>query len=313
MSFNFFHQLKKQTIMSNVHNKFIFAALFIFFMSTGLIAQEKELYFGFPVPGMTPEVFAPGVVSKSDRGEMGSVLTSDGNTVYFAVRNKGWMDIHRIKWDGKNWSESEVIVGNPEFNVHDPALSLDDKQLYFLHEKGRIADIGYVELRTDGGKHKPVMLDAPINTEASEFYTAFTNKGDLVFSSNRNKKEFGDFDIFKAKMQNGKYVEVERFPDEINTQYYEVDAYIAPDESYMVYCSGNPNVIGGTDLYVSFANGKGGWTSGVSLGNTVNKKGAELCPFVSRDGRFLFFSRNGNIYWVDARVLDPLRKQAMRE
>jgi len=286
--------------------------------TTQLMAETKEHCFGFPTPGLEPKIFAPDVVSKSDRGEMGCIVSADGNTAYFGVHNEGWIDIHRIHWDGEKWSESEALVGNKKFGAHDPALSLDETKLYFVHdgyiikESRRIADLAYIELNSDGSYSEPIILDAPVNTKALEFYTCFTNTGDLVFSSNRDAEERSDFDIYRAKPKNDGYADIERFPVEINTSHYEVDAYIAPDESYIIYCADRPGGAGRTDLYVNFAKPGGGWTPSVSLGDKVNKKGGELCPFVTRDGRFLFYSRGGQIYWVDARILEPLREQAMQ-
>jgi len=49
----------------------------------------------------------------------------------------------------------------------------------------------------------------------------------------------------------------------------------------------------------------------VNLGEKINGKGEERFVSVSPDGQFLFFAsdRNGNmdVYWVDARIVEPLR------
>ncbi len=43
------------------------------------------------------------------------------------------------------------------------------------------------------------------------------------------------------------------------------------------------------------------------MGPAINTDGHELCPFVSRDGKYLFFTRDGDIYWVSAAIIDRLR------
>ena len=35
----------------------------------------------------------------------------------------------------------------------------------------------------------------------------------------------------------------------------------------------------------------------------VNNEFHQLCPFVSKDGKFLFFTSNQDIYWVDAKII----------
>jgi Tol biopolymer transport system component len=45
----------------------------------------------------------------------------------------------------------------------------------------------------------------------------------------------------------------------------------------------------------------------VALPAPVNTRESELCPTVSPDGRYLFFIRNGRVYWVDAAIIDAQR------
>jgi hypothetical protein len=51
------------------------------------------------------------------------------------------------------------------------------------------------------------------------------------------------------------------------------------------------------------------WTKAVNMGNAINTAGYEYCPFVTRDGKYLFFTRDRDIYWVDGQVIDNLRKK----
>jgi ketosteroid isomerase-like protein len=56
----------------------------------------------------------------------------------------------------------------------------------------------------------------------------------------------------------------------------------------------------------------------VHLGDKVNSPDTDFCPFVTPDGKYFFFSRRvrdaagaaaaGDVYWMDARFLDGLRK-----
>ena len=47
-----------------------------------------------------------------------------------------------------------------------------------------------------------------------------------------------------------------------------------------------------SDIYVSFKSGKE-WTKPAALPKEVNSKGRETTPFITPDGRYLFFSSNG--------------------
>ena len=66
---------------------------------------------------------------------------------------------------------------------------------------------------------------------------------------------------------------------------------------------------GSSDIYVSFRSDDGQWANAIALGNGVNTSGQEFCPFVTRDGRFLFYTSNQDLYWVDAAGIDLAREQ----
>ena len=52
----------------------------------------------------------------------------------------------------------------------------------------------------------------------------------------------------------------------------------------------SPEGRGGIDLYISWRKG-GSWTPPRNLGDLVNTNATEFCPFVSRDGKYLYFTR----------------------
>jgi len=46
----------------------------------------------------------------------------------------------------------------------------------------------------------------------------------------------------------------------------------------------------------------------VNLGDAVNTEANENCPILSPDDSFLFFTRAGDVYWVDAEIFRSLKK-----
>jgi len=47
----------------------------------------------------------------------------------------------------------------------------------------------------------------------------------------------------------------------------------------------------------------------ISLGDTINSPALEGNSFVTADGKYLFFSRKFDIYWVDARIIEELKRK----
>jgi hypothetical protein len=78
--------------------------------------------------------------------------------------------------------------------------------------------------------------------------------------------------------------------DAVNSQSAEIDACIAPDESFIVFASYNrPDDLGRGDLYISF-NQNGVWTPAKNLGDKINSNAREYCPILSPDGKYFFFT-----------------------
>jgi hypothetical protein len=82
-------------------------------------------------------------------------------------------------------------------------------------------------------------------------------------------------------------------PVVINADSGASNLFVDPDEKYVVFAAARPegSAAGTLDLYISWRNDEGDWTTPRNVGPDVNTTGTEFCPFVSRDGRFLFFTR----------------------
>ncbi|MFN2397499.1 MAG: hypothetical protein ABR543_02465 [Gemmatimonadaceae bacterium] len=57
-------------------------------------------------------------------------------------------------------------------------------------------------------------------------------------------------------MVNGQYQPLENLGDSVNTSAGEIEPWIAPDESYLIFNgAGRADSIGGYDLYIAFKQG----------------------------------------------------------
>ncbi len=209
----------------------------------------------------TPELVAPGVVSRKDRHEFGSVVSKDGSRLYIGVDHGEWSSIEWYAFRDGGWREGGRVLGEPDFSANDPFLSFDGGRLYFISPRNGQHDIGYVEQISPDVWGAPAFEDPPINSPGEEYYISFTRRGDFVFASDRDAARDGDFDIYRAvKGADGRFA-VERFPDGVNGDGYEADAFIDPDGRYLVFSSNREGGFGRGDLYVSFAASAAGWTA----------------------------------------------------
>lgn len=274
-------------------------------------AQEKATkYLNQTPPSSHPEIFAPNLISKKGEYEFGSVFNKTGTEFFYGVNNNGKEEIRYSKLDGNSWSNPITLLSHPRYGYNDPFLSPDEKRLYFISQstlngkdKKDDYDIWYTE-KTNDGWSEPINAGPKINSQADEYYVSFTNKGTMYFSSNRSGKSF---DVYYSKFLENNFKEPIPLGDAINTANYEADVFIDPNESYIIFCANRPSGYGQGDLYISFKNNDGTWSKSKNMGSLINTSNHELCPFVTKDGRYFFYTSNQDIYWVDANVLENFR------
>jgi hypothetical protein len=77
-----------------------------------------------------------------------------------------------------------------------------------------------------------------------------------------------------------------------------------------------PRGLGEDDLYVTFKTREGEWCEPIHMGKEINTSESENRPYVSPDGKYLFYTStirgNRDIYWVDAKVIDGLKPEELK-
>jgi hypothetical protein len=285
--------------------------------SAGLAGEEafprlKGPYFGQEPPGLTPQLFAPGIIVNEDHeGSSGFAL---GGTVfvYQKVLDRRSHTYVTYLWDGY-WTTPELIpfwetmVHNGDF-----VFSSDDKTMLYqvkTESGGELAsDIWRVEVKPEGwGPRAP--FPAPINTAYDESFAAEALNKNLYFFS-RRPGGVGKSDLYRSTLESGDYADPVNLAP-LNTEDHEWDPFVAPDESYLVFCSTRPGGMGMDDLYITFRDEDGSWSRPVNMGEAINSPRSENRPYVTLDGKYFFYtsSKSGNrdIYWVSAELLDRFR------
>ena len=130
----------------------------------------------------------------------------------------------------------------------------------------------------------------------------------MYFSSNgKSKTDRNGYDIYSSEYKLGKFQPATPAGPGVNSEHYEADVFVAHDESYLVFAANRPGGLGSGDLFVSFRQTDGSWSVARSLGNKINTETDDFCPYVSPDGKYLFYASRGDVYWVSTSVIDNLR------
>jgi Tol biopolymer transport system component len=201
---------------------------------------------------MTPEIFAPGIISKSGSDEWGLAVNADGNEIFFSRSENDKATVFHTKYQSGAWSKPVVASFSGKYLerpftdqlVHAAYVSSDED----IYASGLVVfkkhDSGY------GMKEK-------LHPDVIGNHPAISHAGDFIVFSNRTNDGFG-----------------------------------------------------GTDLYVIYKNDDDSWSAPINLGKTINTSNVESSPTISQDGRFLFFSRNGDIWWISTIIIDILKQKS---
>lgn len=263
-----------------------------------------------PAP-KTATLFAPGVIN-TDADEYGPAFTPDGRTVYFTrrVNRKGVENILVSTLRNGRWSEPETASFSGGGEDKEPFVSPDGRRLFFASTRGsgdrRTGfDLWYVERNGDGWG-EPRRLDSTVNSDGYDNYPAVSANGTLYFASERPGGR-GRADLYRSRLAGGRYAPAENLGDAINTPAVEADPYIAPDESFLIFCAIRENGLGEGDLYISYREGDS-WTAPVNLGPAINAPQFDYTPLLSPDRRRFYWSRGwGDIYEIAAEAV-PWRR-----
>jgi len=241
-------------------------------------------------------------------------ISPNGNEIYFTVDDlkSKIAVIAYIKKNERGWTSPKTVSFTGNYRDLEPAFSPDGNRLFFvsnrpLHKDSihpKDYDIWYVD-KVDDIWSKPKNIGMPINTQAHEFYPSLTNKGDLYFTAER-EGVVGREDIFVSRLKDGIYQEPTSVNGGVNTKYFEFNAFVAPDESYLIFSGQRPKEGKGRgDLYISY-NENNTWTKAELL-REVNSDYLDFCPFVDvKSGKFYFTSQKTAI---KRRYLEPLNME----
>jgi hypothetical protein len=180
----------------------------------------------------------------------------------------------------------------------DPHFSPDGEVVYFISNRpddGQAAardthHAWMAPLQADGSWGEARRLPAPINLAGVDTWSpAVAASGNLYFGADRPGTRGGS-DLWVARPTGGGYQAPENLGAAINSAAHEVEPWIAPDESYLIFSAlRRPEGAGSYDLYLSRRRGDG-WEPARPLGAAVNSPASEWNHSVSPDGRWLHFT-----------------------
>ncbi len=169
----------------------------------------------------TPKVFSPNLRSEYHVGAI--AFTSDKKHIFITktvyVDKEPRIKIFVADYDGNDWVNERVIeFDSDDYDFAHPAVSPDDKYLYFVSNMPDHTKIYGKDVKNYGGKDiyraefssdvnhfkKVENLGTEVNTYGDEVYPVINPDGKLYFSSD-TRNGFGGLDIFCSEYVDGKW------------------------------------------------------------------------------------------------------------
>ncbi len=253
-------------------------------------------------PGLTPVLFAPGLISTNDHNERDVTFSPDSRELYF-TRNARIM-VTRSSDTG--WTVPERASFSADYQEFEAFITRDGNRLYYIttrplsgEGKAEAYQIWFIDKDSVGWG-----LPQRFNEEG-DFYPTITNDGIMYFTG-------ADNNLYFSRLVEGRMAGRQKMSDSINTASAEYNSFVAPDGSYIIFTSfGWGDGFGGGDLFISYRAKDGTWTKAKNMGGGINTNGHDYCPSLSRDGRWFFYTSNiagsEDIYWVDAGIIEYLK------
>ena len=266
-------------------------------------------YLGESPPGDSAVLFAVGFLSTDLHS--GPVFSHDGQEVFWSPLGGSTGHILTSRLTDAGWTAPREVrfpTGPP--NSFEPCLSPDGTRLFFISQGSAAEDYKetiWVATREGDGWGTPQLASPFISALDVYWQMSVAENGSLYFHA----RPMRGGDIYVSALVGGTYQEPVALGSTVNSDLGEGSPFIAPDESYLIFSRVDRRSSRKAELFISFRTPDGTWAEARSMDGLNQDAVNELCPTVSRDGKYLFFLRNTpdgfSPHWVSASIIDEYR------
>jgi hypothetical protein len=179
---------------------------------------------------------------------------------------------------------------NSRFSDERAVISGNESKLVYI-SKLQFYDAVLFSEKVNGKWSNPRNIIPELGVDGDVYPTCLSWDGTELFLY-RSDDFIGN--IYVSKYKQGKWTPIEKLNENINTRFWESHASISKDGTKLFFSSNRKGGFGGLDIYVSERFPEGDWQTPVLLGPSINSKYNEDTPFITEDGKKLYFSSFGH-------------------
>ncbi len=182
----------------------------------------------------------------------------------------------------------------PDFSLgsinDNPAVSYDGNTIVYTERRG-IVNVIFYSRKERGKWQPPVEITNELNAGEDCSSCSLNSNGTELFLY---KTDNYDGAIYSSTYKDGYWSPVKKLNRNINTKFYESHAAISADGKKLYFTSNRDGGQGNLDIYLSEKDDTGEWGPAVNLGPSINTPYNEDTPFITEDGKYLYFASEGH-------------------
>jgi outer membrane protein OmpA-like peptidoglycan-associated protein len=179
---------------------------------------------------------------------------------------------------------------NDGFPNSSPLLVNNEKMIFYMNHY-KFYDAIMQSVKTDEEWQIPVNLTPLVESDGDHFLTGVSGDGNTILLTAYDPYNSGE--IYSCSFIDRKWTPITKLNTNINTRFNETHASFSADGKTLVFTSDRKGGMGGLDLYQSELTA-GEWSPPANLGPVINTIFDEETPFLTPDGKKLFFSSQGH-------------------
>lgn len=179
---------------------------------------------------------------------------------------------------------------NTRFSDINPVVSGDETKMVYI-QKQQFYDAVFFSEKIDEQWSYPRLIIPELGVDEDAYPTGLSYDGTelLIY---RSDNFIGD--LYLSKLVDGYWTNLTKLNDNINTKYWESHACFSRTGDTLYFTSNRKGTLGGLDIYISIRDDTGEWDKPINLGPVINSKYNEETPFITQDGKTLYFSSYGH-------------------
>lgn len=191
------------------------------------------------------------------------------------------------------------LINNQYSNIN-ASISGDGTTLAFTTETKEGNKI-YISIKKDNEWTKPKEITSQLGNPGKSLKSvSLSNDGTTLILVEEDPL---NSELYFSKFERGRWMPAKKFP--FNSKYNETHACFTPDEKRIYFTSDRPGGKGDMDIYYIDIDNKGNFGKPINF-EIINTPFNEETPFLTPDGKYLFFSSEGfnsiggyDIFYID--------------